>query len=99
MLDAVDRYASLYPAGLSVGEVVPAVGILVDGVHGGRELRFDHLPRPCPGEVGKLPLLLGVLVAVDCAERFENGFVCHDVVDGLNGLKKKAALPYGKTAR
>ena len=52
-----------------------------------------------PREVGKLPLLLGVLVAVDSTERLENGFVCHEIVGWMNGEKKKAAFPYGKTVR
>lgn len=57
------------PAGFSISKVVPAIRTFVDGVEGFREVGLDNLPSPCPGEVGKVALLLSVLVAVDRIER------------------------------
>ena len=78
MFESFDRDSRLYPGGSPVGEIVPAFGILVDGVLGGRIDRFYDLPRPCPGEIGEIALLLHVLVAVDCIERLENRVFLHD---------------------
>lgn len=77
MLEPLDGDACLHPASPPVGEVVPAVGVLVDGVRGIREVCLHHLPRPRPGEVGKVALPLRVLVAVDRIERSENCVFLH----------------------
>ena len=68
MLKTSDGHAGLHPAGSPVGEVVPAVGILVDSVGRVRIVRLHHLPRPRPGEVGKVAFPLSVLVAVERIE-------------------------------
>ena len=77
MLDALDGDAGLDPAGSPVGEIVPTVGILVDRVRGLGEVCLHHLPRPRPGEVGKVAFPLRVLIAVDCVERAENNVFLH----------------------
>ena len=77
MLDSFDGDTGLHPAGSPVGEVVPPFGILVNGVLGGWEMVLDHLPRLCPGEIGKVAFLLRVLVAVHCTERLENSVFLH----------------------
>ena len=77
MLEASDGHAGLNPASSPVGEVVPSVRIFVDGVGRVRKVGFHHLPRPCPGEIGQVALLLHVLVAVHCAEHRENCVLLH----------------------
>ena len=57
------------PAGFSIRKIVPAIRTFVDGVVCFREVGLDNLPSPCPGEIGKVALLLGVLVAVYRIER------------------------------
>ena len=52
VLQSLDSDAGFNPACSPVGEIVPAIGILVDGVGRVRIVRFDYLPRPGPGEIG-----------------------------------------------
>ncbi len=77
VLKTPDGHAGLYPAGSPVGKVVPSVGTFVDGVGRVRKVRLHHLPRPCPGEIGQVALLLHVLVAVERIEHRENSVLLH----------------------
>ena len=77
VFQSLDGDSGLHPAGSPVGEVVPTFGIFVDGVRGIGEVSLHHLPRPCPGEIGKVAFLLRVLVAVHCTERLENSVFLH----------------------
>ena len=78
MLDSLDGHAGLNPACSPVGEVIPSFGTFVDGVLGRRKVRFHHLPGPCPGEIGKIALLLRVLIAVNSIERLEYSVFLHN---------------------
>jgi len=77
VLETSDGDSSLHPAGFPVGEIVPSVGILVDGVGGIWVMGLDNLPGPSPGEIGQLTFLLRVLVAVYGIEHAENRFFLH----------------------
>lgn len=48
VFQTLDCYTDLYPAGITIGEVIPKVRILVNGVKGIWEMRLDDLPSPCP---------------------------------------------------
>ena len=78
MLESFDGDTSLHPAGFPIGEVVPAVGILVDDVGRSRVVSFHYLPRPSPGEIGQIALLLRLLIAVNCIESLENSVFLHN---------------------
>ena len=95
MLDSLDGNTGLDPAGFPIGEVIPSFGILVDGVGRARIVCLHYLPRPCPGEIGKIPFLLRVLVAVDSIERLEYSVFLHTldrVLIGLNIYDKSRPL-------
>ena len=80
ILDVLDTFngdASLNPAGSPVGEVIPAFRTFVDGVGGRWVVLFDHLPCPRPGEIGEIPFLLRVLIAVECIERCKDALFLH----------------------
>ena len=72
------------PTCFPISKVVPAIRTFVDGVEGFREVGLDNLPSPCPGEVGKVALLLSVLVAVDGIERCKSGLLHKQL--GYKGL-------------
>ena len=85
----MDGDTDFHPAGLAIGEVIPAIRTFVDGVVCFREVGLDNLPSPCPGEIGKVALLLGVLVAVYRIERCKSGFLHKQIsVKGLNIYSK-----------
>ena len=65
MLDSVDGYSGFDPAGGSVGVVVPAVGILIDGVCRIGVSLLYLAPRPRPREIGEIVFLLCVSVDID----------------------------------
>ena len=77
VLDTLDGDTGLNPAGSPVGEVIPAFGTFVDGVGGRWVVLFDHLPCPRPGEIGEIPFLLRVLIAVECIERCKDALFLH----------------------
>ena len=77
VLQSFDGHTDLYPASSPVGEIVPPIGTFVDGVGRFGIVGFHFPPRPCPGEIGQLALLLHVLVAVDGIEHRENRVFLH----------------------
>ena len=86
MLDSLDGYSSLQSAGSPVGEVIPAIEIFVDGVGRARIVCLHYLPRPSPGEIGKISFLLRVLIAIDRIERLEYSVFLHTLDWDLIGL-------------
>ena len=77
VLDTLDGDTGLNPACSPVGEVIPAFRTFVDGVGGRWVMLFDHLPCPRPGEIGEIPFLLRMLIAVDCVERCKDALFLH----------------------
>ena len=72
------------PAGFSIRKIVPTIRTFVDGVVRFGKVGLDDLPSPCPGEIGKVALLLSVLVAVDGIERCKSGLLHKQL--GYKGL-------------
>ena len=77
VLESLDGDTSLNPAGSPVGEVVPAVGILVDDVGGIGKVFFHDFPGPRPRKVREVTFLLRVLIAVDCVQRCKDTRFLH----------------------
>lgn len=73
VLQSLNDDAYLYPTGLAIGKVIPAIWTFIDVVAGIWIVLLDHLPSPSPGEISKVSLLLRVVIAVDCVKSCENG--------------------------
>ena len=67
--------ALLASAGVAIGVVVPAVGMLVDGERRIGVVLLDLRPSPSPGKVGQTVLLLGLVVAVDGIQYCKGAFL------------------------